>query len=150
MPLSAVIPLLAQGFQALFDVAPPSSADAASLWASAYCTWCLAGGAAVLPPRQQALSNALATAFEATAGAGAAGLVSALATFWPGTPVPGMAPTAQAVAFIPWGDLSLVVPGVNDAPAAAQAQGLAQLIAALTLASVKVLIPPSPLPVPIV
>ena len=150
MPLGAVIPLLAEGFAAIFAAPPQSSADAASLWASAYCAWCLAGGAAVLPPRQALLANALTAAFDPTAGVGASGVVAALSAFWPGTPVPGMAPTAQAIAFVPSGDLSLVVPGVDDAPAAAQAQALAELIATLTIASVKVVIPPSPAPIPIV
>ena len=150
MPLSAAIALLAQGFQAIFQHAPQSATDAATEWANAYATYCLAGGAAVLPPKQQALASALEAAFDPNAGAGAAGLVAALAAFWPGTPVPGMGPTAQSLAFTPSGDLSLLVPGVNDASPAAQAQGLAQIIHALTMASVKVVIPPSPTPVPIV
>jgi hypothetical protein len=151
MPLSAVTPVLAQGFLKLFqDPPPPSGAAAADTWATAYSEYCLAGGATVLPPKKDALAKALEAAFSPLASAGPSGLVAALALFWPGTPVPGMAPTAIAVAFTPTGDQSLVIPGIAGAPPQAQAQGLAQIIHALTIASVKVVIPPSPTPVPIV
>jgi hypothetical protein len=150
MPLAAALPLLAEGFLGSFLSAPESAAQAATEWAAAYAAYCLAGGATILPLKQQALAAALEGAFDPNAGAGAAQLVAGLAAFWPGTPVPGMAPTAQAVAFTPAGDLSLMVPGVSDAQPAAQAQGLAQIIHALTMASVKVVIPSSPSLVPIV
>jgi hypothetical protein len=150
MPLAAAIPLLVEGFLSIFEEAPRSTAEAGSRWSTAYAAYCLAGGATILPPRQQALASALEVAFNPDAGAGASGLIAALAAFWPGTPVPGMAPTAQAVAFTPSGDLSLILPGVNDEAPAAQARALAQAVHALTVASVKVVIPPSPALVPIV
>lgn len=150
MPLSAAIPILTAGFAELFQNAPVSTAEAAVAWANAYANWCIAGGATVLPPRQQALASALEGAFGADGGSGAAGVLSALGVFWPGTAVPGMAPSAQAVVFTPAGELSLVLAGVADAAPAAQAQALAQTIHALTIASVKVVIPPSTALVPIV
>jgi len=150
MPLASVIPVLTAGFLKSFDPVPESTADAAVLWARAYANYCLAGGAVIVPPRQAALAEMLAQAFVAQGGSGAAGVVAALAAFWPGTAVPGMAPTAEAVVFTPTGDLSLVVPGVDDAPATAQAEALAQVVHALTVAAVKVVIPPSTALVPIV
>ena len=150
MPLSAVTPILADGFRKIFEKPPRTTADAAAAWVEAYSRYCLAGGALVLPPRQAALAKALEVAFSPLGSAGPSGLVAALAAFWPGTAVPGMAPTALAAAFIPSGDQSLVIPGAAGAPPAVQAQGLAQIIHALTVASVKVVIPPSPAQVPIV
>jgi hypothetical protein len=149
MPLATAMPVLQTQLQPLFDAAPASSAEAGTRLARAYGTYCLAGGVAVLPPRQDALGNALAAAFDPVAGSGASGLVLALVAFWPGTPVPGMAPTAQAVVFTPTGDLSLVIPGAAELKPAAQAAGLAAILHALTLASVKVVIPPSPTLIPI-
>ena len=150
MPLSAVTPILADGFRTIFEEPLRTTADAAAAWAQAYARYCLAGGVLVLPPRQEALTQALEIAFSPLGSAGPSGLVAALAAFWPGTAVPGMAPTAVAVAFIPSGDQSLVIPGAAGAPPALQAQGLAQIIHALTVASVKVVIPPSPAQLPIV
>ena len=149
MPLAACQPVLAAQLQPLFEQQPTSSAEAGARWAQAYAAYCLAGGAAVLPPKQQLLGQMLAGAFDATSGSGAAGVVQALVAFWPGTPVPGMAPSAQAVAFTPTGDLSLVIPGAAELAPVAQAQGLAAIVHALTMASVKVVIPPSPALVPI-
>ncbi len=149
MPLVTAMPVLAAGLMPLFESAPATAADAGRRFASAYATYCLAGGVAVLPPKQEALGTGVAGAFEATAGSGAAGLVLALVAFWPGTPVPGMGPTAQAVVFTPTGDQSFVIPGAAEMAPAAQAAGLAALIHTLTMASVKVAIPPSPALVPI-
>lgn len=149
MPLAAAMPVLSAQLQPLFEAAPTSSAEAGAQCASAYATYCLAGGVAVLPPKQQALAQTLASAFDATTGSGAAGVILALAAFWPGTPVPGMAPSAQVVAFTPTGDQSLVIAGAAEMKPAAQAAGLAALLHTLTMASVKVVIPPSPTPVPI-
>lgn len=141
------MPVLVEALVPLFASAPLSSVEAGQRFSQAYATYCLAGGVAVLPPRQQALAAQLASAFDATTGSGAAGVVLALVAFWPGTPVPGMAPTAQAVAFTPTGDQSLVIPGAAELAPAAQAEGLAALVHALTMASVKILIPPATAPV---
>lgn len=150
MPLSAVIPVLTAGFLSLFSDAPQTTADGALRWANAYQNYCLAGGVLVPPPKTVALANVLEVAFNPEAGAGAQGIVDGLLAFWPGNPVPGMAPTAVAVVFTPTGDLSLIPPGVSEAPPAACALALATMIHLLTIASVKVVIPPSPTLVPIV
>jgi hypothetical protein len=150
MPLAAAMPVLSAELKPLFMSAPLSATEAGVRFAGAYATYCLAGGVAVVPPRQEALAQALSSAFDADGGHGASGLVGALAAFWPGTSVPAMAPSAQVVAFTPMGDLSLIVPGAAEMAVAAQAEGLAGILHALTMASVKVVIPPSPTVMPIV
>lgn len=149
MALAGCMPVLQAEVLSLFQQQPTTSAVAGARVAQAFATYCLSGGVVVLPPRQEALAELLASAFDATSGSGASGVVQALVAFWPGTPVPGMAPDAEAVAFTPTGDLSLVIPGAAEMAPAAQAEGLASLLHTLTMASVKVVIPPSPSPVTI-
>lgn len=148
MPLTPQTPKLARGFDILFDQdnAPSTTPDSARVWAAAYTDYVVVGGIPAARAKQAILAAALTTAFNPElAGGGPALFVQALLVFWLGLPVPEMVGTVAA--FIPTG--SVDSPQPDDATPLQQADGLAATIAALTLSSVKVLIPPATVPVPI-
>lgn len=146
MPLAGQEPVLARGFDILFDqkLAPQTTPESANVWAKAYADYALAGGVAGAQSRVGPLTAALTTAFNPElAGGGPPLFIQALAAFWLGqavlSPVPG---TVSAV--IPAGSVTSKQP--NDATPTQQADGLAQTIAAFTLGSVWVLPTAQPAP----
>lgn len=145
----AALPLLAQGFLPLFSLENPASetAIAAQTWALAYSAYATAGGVSGIDPGRMAAFRAdLTEAFNPDSnGAGRSPFLGAMAKFWLGLAAP---PGGVVVLFLPSG--SIDSPQSDDATPAQQAQGLAQIIHGLTMVSVKVLVPPGPLPVPII
>jgi hypothetical protein len=138
MPLAIVTPVLAAGFLPMFvpETSPSTTQASADSWAKAYVAYVVAGGMPAATAKKSALASSLATAFNPNlAGGGPVLFMQALATFWIGMPVP--AQLATAILFAP------LSPNVNSPqPANAtpqqQANGLAQVIAGLTLGAVKV------------
>lgn len=150
MPLAAVTPVLAAGFLPMFmpSTSPSTTRASADAWAMAYVAYVQAGGMPAASAKQAVFADALALAFDpASSGAGPALFLSAMSVFWLGMPVP--AQVGAVSLFVP------VSPNVNSPqPATAtpqqQANGLAQVIAGLTLGAVKVQpFAPGP-PVPLV
>jgi len=138
MPLTPVTPTLASGFLPMFvpETSPATTQASADAWAAAYVAYVVAGGMPAATAKQSALASSLATAFNPNlAGAGPALLIQALAIFWIGIPV--VAQLGAVSLFIP---LSPIVnnPQPPDATPQQQANGLAQVIAGLTLGAVKV------------
>lgn len=149
MPLTTQTPVLARGFDILFDQkrAPSTTADAAKAWAQAYTTYAESAGIPLARARETVLASALTTAFNPELGGGGPSLfIVALATFWVGLVIPYMVGTGPSLAssVIPSG--SVDSPQADDATPLQQADGLAQTIAAFTLNSVKVLVPAAPGP----
>jgi len=142
MPLGPQQPLLARGFEPLFDprTTPETTLNAAKIWAKAYTDYVVAAGIPTARPKQALLAVDLATAFNPQLlGAGIPLFIVALTTFWIGLVVPYIpsAPNpAVATVLVPTGILSSSQP--DDATSTQQADGLAATISAFTLNSVKV------------
>jgi len=137
MPLAAATPVLAAGFLPMFMPAttPTTAKTAATAWAQAYAGYVVAGGMPAAAARQDALAQNLETAFNpALAGGGPALFMAALLTFWIGMPV--LLPPGTVIIFAP-ASPSINSPQPPDATPQQQANGLAQVIAGLTLGSVK-------------
>lgn len=145
----SAMPVLARGFLPLFDFEHPATETpaAAKVWASAYSAYAIAGGVGGISPGRIAnLEADLTIAFNPESnGGGRSPFLTAMAKFWMGLAAP---PGGIVVLFLPSG--SIDSPQSDDATAEQQAQGLAQIIHGLTMVSVKVLVPPGPLPVPII
>jgi len=148
MPVSIVTPVLAAGFLPMFvpETSPATTRDSARAWASAYVSYVVAGGIPAASAKQDAFAAALETAFNPNlGGAGPSLFLSAMNVFWLLLPVP--AQVGAVSLFIP------TSPNVNspqppDATPQQQANGLAQVIAGLTLGAVKVqpFVPGPPVP----
>lgn len=136
MALTPQTPKLAQGLLVLFtDQAPTTTEGAAKQWAKAYTDYAVFGGVTAARARQQNLARDLTKAFNPELGGGGPALfIKALQAFWQGLAVPEQA--AVVVAVTPSGTVNSEQPG--SATPAQQANGLAQVIAAFTLGSVKV------------
>jgi hypothetical protein len=152
MPLGDQIPVLARGFDILFDakLAPVTTEDSAKAWAKAYTAWALAAGIPMASTRESALAGGLATAFNPNlAGGGPPLFIAALGMFWVGLLilyVPSVPPlTASALPLVPSGSVT-PPPQPENATTAQKADTLAATIAAFTIASVKVLVPAAPGP----
>ena len=150
MPLAPVTSILAAGFLPMFvkETSPATTQASADAWAKAYVAYVQAGGMPAASTKQAAFASALATAFNPLlAGGGPALFLSAMMVFWIGMPVP--AQVGAVSLFVP---LSPIVnsPQPPNATPQQQANGLAQVIAGLTLGAVKVQpFAPGP-PVPLV
>lgn len=144
MPLSTQTITLARGFDILFDQekAPITTAASAQAWAKAYTDYAVAGGIVAARAKQPILAAALTAAFNPYLGGGGPALfIQALIVFWVGLPVPSQAGTVIAV--VPVGSVSSPQP--YNATQKQQADGLAQVISAFTIGSVKVQVgPPGP------
>jgi hypothetical protein len=144
MPLTSQTPVLARGFDILFDqeLAPVTTPDSARAWAQAYTAYAVSAGIPLAKTKEVPLAGALTVAFDPTLGGGGPPLfIQALQVFWLGLPIP----------YMPGGVVSVVAPSgsVNspqpdDATPLQQADGLAATIAGFTLGSVKVLVPGPP------
>lgn len=137
MPLGAHIDKLANGFAPLFDPeqAPTTTAGAARAWAKAYTDWAKVGGVAAAAAKEAPLAAALTAAFKPElAGGGPPLFIQALVLFWTALPVPEQASVVSAI--IPTGSVNSPQP--DDATQEQQAQGLASVVSAFTLGSVKV------------
>jgi len=150
MPLSIVTSVLASGFLPMFvkETSPSTTRASADAWAKAYVAYVQAGGMPAASTRQTVFANALVSAFNPNLGGGGPALfLQAMNVFWLGLPVP--AQVGAVSLFVP------TSPNVNspqpaDATPQQQANGLAQVIAGLTLGAVKVQpFAPGP-PVPLV
>lgn len=138
MPLRPVTSVLAEGLLPIFveETAPQTNQEAAQRWAEAYSAYVVAGGIPVPPPKKDALAASLTVAFNPTlAGGGIALMIGAFSVFWVGIPVPELAGIASA--FVPGASIGSSSLPPNPTPQD-QADGLAQLIATLTLSSVTV------------
>ena len=138
MPVATATSVLASGFLPMFVPAtsPATTQASADAWAKAYIGYVVAGGIPTAAAKQSSFANALATAFNPTlAGGGPALFLSAMLSFWIGLVVP-----AQAGAVSIFAPLSPSVnsPQPDNATPQQQANGLAQVIAGLTLGAVKV------------
>jgi len=138
MPVSVVTSVLTAGFLPMFipETSPVTTSASAKAWAAAYVSYVAAGGIPAAIAKQSALASGLETAFNPNlSGAGPSLFLSALNTFWLGLPVPAQAGAVSL--FLP---LSPIVnsPQPPDATPQQQANGLAQVIAGLTLGAVKV------------
>jgi hypothetical protein len=137
MPVSTATSVLASGFLPMFvpETSPTTTKASADAWAAAYVSYAVAGGILAAPTRQTALANALLTAFNPSLmGGGIPLFLNALSVFWIGLPVPGQ--LAIATLFVPIS--SPESPQPPNATPQQQANGLAQVIAGLTLGAVKV------------
>ena len=144
MPLATQTPVLARGFDILFDqeLSPQTTPDAARVWAQAYTSYAVSAGIPTAKAKEPALANALITAFNPElAGGGPVLFVQALSVFWLGLVIPYMA-AGTVTAVIPTGSVNS--PHPDDATPLQQADGLAQTIAGFTLGAVKVLVPGAP------
>jgi len=151
MPVSIATPVLANGLLPMFipATAPETTAKAADAWAKAYVGYAVAGGVVAANTRRLSLAQALTAAFRPElAGGGQALFMAALAAFWIGMPIP--AQLGAAVVFAPTNP-SVNSPQDPSATPQQQANGLARVIAGLTLGAVKVQLatPPNPI-VPLV
>lgn len=138
MPLSVVTTTLASGFLPMFvpETAPLTTAQAASQWAQAYTAYVVAGGMPTAVTKQAVLANSLTTAFNPNlSGGGPALFLQALEAFWIGIAVPAQAGAVSL--FIPLSP-NVNSPQPDNATPQQQANGLAQVIAGLTLGAVKV------------
>lgn len=138
MPIIAVTSILAAGFLPMFTAAtaPATARAAADAWAQAYVNYVQAGGMPAASAKQAVFAQALLQAFQPElAGGGPALFMQALSTFWLGMPVP--AQVGAVSLFIP-SSLSVVSPQSDQATPQQQSNGLAQVVAGLTLGSVKV------------
>lgn len=65
MPLTSQTPVLARGFDILFDqeLAPVTTPDSARVWAKAYTTYVVSAGIPTATAKEAPLAAALATAF---------------------------------------------------------------------------------------
>lgn len=133
MPLAIATPTLAAGMVPLFSPGSSTSGQAADVFASAYVQYAVAGGIPAAVTRRQALASALAQAFSSPGG-GIPLFLQALASFWIGLPVPAQAGAALFVPINP----DLTSPQPPDATPIQQANGVAQMMARLTLGAVKV------------
>ena len=146
MPISAALPVLASGLQLLFEpgTTPPTTHDAARMWADAIVRYATAGGVPA-EVKRQALASALEVAFQpAWLGAGIPLFLQALVVFWMGLPVPQQ--LGVVVIFVPL--ISPIPPPIPpEATPAQQAQSLANQLHALTLGAAKVQLtaPPNPI-----
>jgi len=152
MPLIPQTPVLARGFDILFDakLAPQTTPDSAKAWAKAYTAYAVSAGIPLAASRESSLAGALATAFNPNlAGGGPPLFITALNTFWAGLLlpyVPSVPPmTATALPLVPTGGVT-PPPQPEDATTTQKADTLAATIAAFTLGSVKVLVPAAPGP----
>lgn len=128
------------------ETAPATTELAAQAWAQAYVSYVIAGGIPAAVLKQGAFANALRTAFNpALLGGGPALLLSAMNVFWIGLPVPAQAGAVSL--FIPLSP-NTNSPQPPNATPQQQANGLAQVIAALTMGAVKVqpFVPGPPVP----
>lgn len=142
MPVSTATPVLAAGLAPMFTAAtsPATTEQAAQTWAEAYADYIKAGGITAAPTRVPAFASALASAFRPElAGGGPALFVAAFQVFWIGLLVPAQSGIVSA--FVPI-TLDVNSPQPAEATPQQQANGLAQIIAGLTLGSVKVQVPP--------
>lgn len=150
MPLAVVTPTLAAGFLPMFvaETSPATTKASADAWAQAYVNYVIAGGMPGASAKQAAFANALATAFNPSLGGGGPALfLQAMNVFWLGMPVPAQAGAVSL--FVPTSP-SVNSPQPANATPQQQANGLAQVIAGLTLGAVKVQpFAPGP-PVPLV
>jgi hypothetical protein len=148
MPVATATPVLASGFLPMFvpATAPATTQASAQMWANAYANYLVAGGIPAAKLKQAVLANSLTTAFNPNlAGGGPALFLQALALYWIGMPVPAQAGAVSL--FAP------IAPNVNNpqpdnATPQQQANGLAQVIAGLTMGAVKVqpFVPGPPVP----
>jgi hypothetical protein len=116
--------------------APATTAAAATAWAAAYVAYIEAGGIPTAATRQSVFADALTVAFNPElAGAGIALFVASFNVFWIGLVVPAQAGTV--VSFIPVSP-NVSSPEPDNATPQQQANGLATVIATLTLGSVLV------------
>lgn len=153
MPLSTQTPVLARGFDILFDkdLAPTTTEGSARVWANAYTNYAVSAGIPLAKAKESIFASSLTIAFNPyLAGGGPVLFIQALTVFWIGLPIPYMIGTGPGTvsAVIPTGSTNSPQP--DDATSTQQADGLAQVIAGFTLGSVKVIVPPAAAPVPIV
>lgn len=153
MPLSTQTPILARGFDILFDknLAPTTTEDSARVWANAYTSYAVSAGIPLAKAKESIFASSLTVAFNPNlAGGGPILFIQALTVFWLGLPIPYMVGIGPGVvsAVIPTGSINSPQP--DDATPLQQADGLAQVIAGFTLGSVKVIVPPATAPIPIV
>lgn len=144
MPLTSQTPVLARGFDILFDqeLAPVTTPDSARVWAKAYTTYVVSAGIPTATAKEAPLAAALATAFNPElAGGGPALFVQALSVFWLGLVIPYMLGGTVTVV-VPTGSVNSPQP--DNATPLQQADGLALTIAGFTLGAVKVLVPGAP------
>ena len=134
MPLATATPVLATGFLPLFTPGFSTTAQAADAWARAYAQYVVAGGIPAAVAKQPGLAAALTQAFN-PAGNGIPAFLQALTVFWLGLPVPAQA--GAVAAFLPVNP-NLTSSQPPDATAVQQANGLAQVMARLTMGAVKV------------
>lgn len=138
MPLAPVTPTLASGLLPMFvpETSPATTQASADAWAKAYVAYVVAGGMPGATAKQSALASSLATAFNPLlAGGGPVLFMQALSLFWIGMPVPAQAGAVSL--FVPLSP-NTNSPQPPDATPQQQANGLAQVIAGLTLGAVKV------------
>jgi len=140
MPVVAVTSVLAAGLLPMFTTgsSPSTTRASAEAWAQAYIAYVTAGGVVGGQAKETAFAAALETAFNPNlSGGGPALFLSAMSSFWIGLQVP--AQLATATIFVP-SSPSVDNPQPDDATPQQQANGLAQVIAGLTLGAVKVML----------
>ena len=151
MPLTSQTPVLARGFDILFDqrFAPTTTPDSARVWAQAYTAYAVSAGIPTASAKEAIFASALTVAFNPElAGGGPSLFIQALSAFWFGLPIPYPPFNGGFVtAVIPAGSVNSPQP--DDATPLQQADGLAQTIAAFTLGSVWATPNPIPPGVPI-
>jgi hypothetical protein len=149
MPLGPQTPVLARGFDIMFDPkkSPTTTPGAAQAWAKAYTDYAVSAGIPTARAKEPVLASALVSAFDPNlAGGGPPLFIQALSAFWLGLIIPYMVGTGPSAvsAVVPSGSVSSPQP--DNATPLQQADGLAATIAAFTLGSVKVLVPAAPGP----
>lgn len=149
MPLTPQTPVLARGFDILFDqeLAPVTTPDSARVWAQAYTAYAVSAGIPTAKAKEAPLAGSLTVAFNPElAGGGPPLFIQALSVFWLGLVIPYMIGTGPSVVTLVAPSGSVDSPQPDDATPLQQADGLAATIAAFTLGSVKVLVPAAPGP----
>ena len=144
MPLTSQTPVLARGFDILFDqeLAPITTPDSARAWAQAYTGYAVSAGIPTAKAKESPLATALTTAFNPElAGGGPPLFIQALSVFWLGLVIPYMVGTGSSIVTIVAPSGSVNSPQPDDASPTQQADGLAATIAGFTLGSVKVFVP---------
>jgi hypothetical protein len=144
VPVAAVTSVLATGLLPMFvvETAPTTTRRSAEQWAMAYTNYAVAGGVIAAVSRRVAFANALETAFNPElSGGGPPLFMSTLSQFWIGLPVPGQ---LGVVALFTPSSTNVDSPQSANATPQDQANGLAAVIASITLGSVKVQVLPTP------
>lgn len=149
MPLGPQTPVLARGFDVIFDQenSPTTTPGAAQAWAKAYTDYAVSAGIPLARSRETVFASALTSAFNPSlAGGGPALFIQAISAFWLGLLIPYVPsnPPMSAVVTVVAPSGSVNSPQPDNATSLQQADGLAATMAAFTLGSVKVLAPQSP------